>query len=314
MNLSYTLAAVARHLPNAPAITAPEGHLSYAAFDDQVARIAGSLSNHHHLAVPDRVAILMDNGLSFLPALFGIWRAGLAAVPINSKLHPKEVAWILENSDTKLVLASAKHADALTALGVALPPLIVDGSADWRRLISAEPLSGAPTEPNADAWLFYTSGTTGRPKGAVLTHRNLLFACHAYYADIDFVDERDVCAHAAPLSHGAGLYALPHILRGSHQIVLPGFEPADVLALFGKYQNVSMFAAPTMVSRLINHPLAGSAVTRGLKTIIYGGAPMYVSDLKRAIALFGPKFFDNCALGGKSLCQDLGRRMRWNRP
>jgi long-chain acyl-CoA synthetase len=291
MNLSTTLSAVARHLPNAPAITAPEGTLSYSALEDHVTRIAGALLGRHGLPATARVAILMDNCLSFLPAMFGIWRAGLAAVPINSKLHPKEVAWILENSATKLVLAGAKHADALTALSVRLPQLIVDGSADWRCLIAAEPLPALPADPNADAWLFYTSGTTGRPKGAVLTHRNLLFACHAYYADIDFVDDRDVCAHAAPLSHGSGLYALPHILRGAHQIVLPGFEPADVLALFAKHQNVSMFAAPTMVSRLINHPLAGSSDTRGLKTLIYGGAPMYVSDLKRAISLFGPKFF-----------------------
>lgn len=291
MNLSYTLSAVARYLPHAPAITAPEGQLSYAGFEDQVARIAGALRHRHSLPATARVAILMDNGLSFLPALFGIWRAGFAAVPINSKLHPKEVAWILDNSETKLVFAGAKHANALSALGLPLPPLIVDGSADWQRMTSTDRLSGAPTDPHADAWLFYTSGTTGRPKGAVLTHRNLLFACHAYYADIDFVDDTDCFVSAAPLSHGAGLYALPHILRGSHQIVLPSFEPAEVLALFGKHQNVSMFAAPTMVSRLINHPLAGTCDTRGLKTLIYGGAPMYVSDLKRAIALFGPKFF-----------------------
>ncbi len=291
MNLSWSLAAVARHLPHAPAITAPEGTLTYAAFDDQVARIAAALRGRHGLAPPARVAILMDNCLSFLPALFGIWRAGLAAVPINSKLHAKEVAWILENASTRLVLASKKHAEALTAVGGALPEIIDDGSADWRKLISAAPIATAPTDPGTEAWLFYTSGTTGRPKGAVLTHRNLLFACHAYYADIDFVDDRDVCAHAAPLSHGSGLYALPHILRGSHQIVLPGFEPADVLALFGTHQSVSMFAAPTMVSRLINHPKAGACDTRGLKTLIYGGAPMYVSDLKRAIAQFGPKFF-----------------------
>jgi len=125
----------------------------------------------------------------------------------------------------------------------------------------------------------------------VLTHRNLQFMCLAYYADIDWVDETDTYVNAAPLSHGAGLYALAHILRGSHQIVLPGFDPAEVFGIFGHYRNVSMFAAPTMVARLINHPLAATADTSGLKTIVYGGAPMYVADLKRAIALFGPKFY-----------------------
>ncbi|MGA7262774.1 MAG: AMP-binding protein [Stellaceae bacterium] len=70
------------------------------------------------------------------------------------------------------------------------------------------------------AWLFYTNGTTGRPKGAVLSHRNLLFMSHCYYADIDWLDERDTNLHAGPLSHGAGLYALPHLLRGGHQVAV----------------------------------------------------------------------------------------------
>ncbi len=293
MNLSYTLAAVARHLPDAPAITAPEGRLTYAAFDDQVARIAGGLSQYCGLQNGDRVALVTDNCGAFLPALFGIWRAGAVAVPINSKLHEKEIAWILKDSQCRMAFVSDKHRAALAALDQPVPPLCALTHKDWDELQTADPITGAfaPTDPDADAWLFYTSGTTGRPKGAVLTHRNLLFACHAYYADIDHIDETDTYVSAAPLSHGAGLYALPHILRGSHQIVLPSFEPAEILALFSSHRNVSMFAAPTMVSRLINHPLAGSADTRGLKTLIYGGAPMYVSDLKRAIALFGPKFF-----------------------
>ena len=105
MNLSYSLSAVARHLPDRPAITSPDGTISYGAFEDQVARIAGALKARHGLKAAARVALVMDNCGAFLPVLFGIWRAGLAAVPINSKLHPKEIAWILDNSETKLVLA-----------------------------------------------------------------------------------------------------------------------------------------------------------------------------------------------------------------
>ena len=291
MNLSHTLAAVARHLPDRPAITADGTTITYAAFEDRVARIAGGLRARYGLTPGARVALVMDNCGAYLPALFGIWRAGLAAVPVNAKLHAKEVAWILDNSESKLALASESHAAALSAVDFPLPPLVVTDTADWQAILRADPIASAPTDPAAEAWLFYTSGTTGRPKGAVLTHRNLLFACHAYYADIDWVDETDTYVSAAALSHGAGLYALPHILRGSHQIVLDGFEPADILALFSVHKNVSMFAAPTMVSRLINHPLAAGADTHGLKTIVYGGAPMYVADLKRAIQLFGPKFY-----------------------
>ena len=146
--------------------------------------------------------------------------------------------------------------------------------------------------PEDDAWIFYTSGTTGRPKGATLTHRNLLFMSHCYYADIDHLDETDTKLHAAPLSHGSGLYALPHLLRGGHQVVsaTASIRRRSSTAI-PRHPNVTLFGAPTMVTRLVNSPEAASADTRNLKTLYYGGGPMYVADLERALALFGPKLF-----------------------
>src|SRR5439155_225981 len=106
-----------------------------------------------------------------------------------------------------------------------LDRVISTRSAEYDALVTGSELrhpdSGSATER---AWLFYTSGTTGRPKGAVLTHRNLLFMSQCYYADIDTIDERDTHLAAAPLSHGAGLYALPFVLKGAHQLVLPHFD------------------------------------------------------------------------------------------
>ncbi len=294
MNLSHTLGVVARHSPNAPAITEGERSLNYAAFEDQVSRIAGSLTKRHAMGRGDRVGIWMENGLAFLPVLYGIWRAGLTAVPINNKLHPKELAWILQNADAKLCVVSPDLGDKLSELpaGTALPDIIATDSADYARLLSGEPVRAAPSNPGDEAWLFYTSGTTGRPKGAVLTHRNLLFMTHAYYADIDFLDHRDTMFHAAPMSHGSGLFAPAFVAKGAHNVIIPGsFEPERILTAMQDHKQVSMFAAPTMLTRLMHHPLAGSADTRNLKTIHYGGAPMYVSDLKRALAVFGPKLY-----------------------
>jgi acyl-CoA synthetase (AMP-forming)/AMP-acid ligase II len=295
MNLSLTLRAIARQMPHRPAVSWEEGSLDYGAFDDEVGRIAGALLSRHALKPGDRVALAMENCAELLSVLYGIWRAGLAAVPLNAKLHAREMAWIMADSGTRLCLASPKLADALSAPGVSddpLPPVIATGTADYRKLLASEPATLPPADPQAEAWLFYTSGTTGRPKGALLTHRNLLFACHCYYADIDYIGPQDTILHAAPMTHGSGLYGLAHVARGSHNVILSGsFDPARVLEAFGAHANVSMFAAPTMVSRLINHPAAGVADTRGLKTLIYGGAPMYLADLKRALALFGPKLY-----------------------
>ena len=295
MNLSLTLRTIAQRMPDRPAVSWEEGALSYAALEDQVEQIAGALLRRHALRPGARVALAMENCAEFLPALYGIWRAGLAAVPLNSKLHAREMAWILGDSEAKLCLASAKLAEGLSAPGVSsdpLPPILATGTADYRGLLTGGAPGAPPADPQAEAWLFYTSGTTGRPKGAVLTHRNLLFSCHCYYADIDQIGPEDTILHAAPLTHGSGLYGLAHIARGSHNVILSGsFDPERVLDAIAAHGNVAMFAAPTMVSRLINHGKAGTTDTRGLKTIIYGGAPMYLADLERALALFGPKLY-----------------------
>jgi long-chain acyl-CoA synthetase len=293
MNLSLTLQTVAKVYPGRPAICWEGGQLSYGAFEVQVQGIAGSLRGRYGLAPGDRVALAMENCAEYLPLLYGAWRAGLSAVPMNSKLHPKEMAWILADCGARLCIASPKLADGLSAPELhGLPPIIATGTADARALVHGEPMPGKPGRPEAEAWVFYTSGTTGRPKGAMLTHRNLLFACHCYYADIDPIGPQDSILHAAPLTHGSGLYGLAHIARGSNNVIHSGsFDPEAILDVLAREKNVSLFAAPTMITRLIGHPKAGSADTRGLKTIVYGGAPMYVADLKRALDVFGPKLY-----------------------
>ena len=293
MNQSIALQQVAQRLPHRPAVTSQSGTLTYAEFEDQISRIAGGLRGLFGLSPGAHVALAMENSTEFFLALYGIWRAGLTAVPMNARLHPKEFAYILLNSRSRLCLATPQLAHEIRGNNgeePGLPPVISTESKDFARLFDGNPITEVTGGVEEDAWLFYTSGTTGRPKGAVLTARNFVFACHSYYADIDPIDETDTIVHAAPLSHGAGLYSLPFFAKGAHNVILAGsFDPVRVFEAIKRYPNVSMFAAPTMVSRLIHSPLAATADTSNLKTITYGGAPMYVSDLKRAIELFGPK-------------------------
>jgi long-chain acyl-CoA synthetase len=291
MNLSLGLAQVARRSPENPAILWDGGCLSYGGFEDQVARIAGALLARHGLKPGDRIGMAMESSVGFLPVLFGIWRAGMTAIPMNAKLHPRELGWILENAGAPLCIASPKQAGGLSGIA-GIPEIIATGSADFTALLSGDAVTQVTSYPDDPAWVFYTSGTTGRPKGAVLTHRNLTAMSLAYIADVDRIGPEDVRMHAAPMSHGSGIFALPFVMMGAQNLTLGGsFDPGQVFDVLKTHSKVSFFAAPTMVTRLVNDPQAVSADTRGLKTLCFGGAPMYLADLKRALEVFGPKLY-----------------------
>ncbi len=234
--------------------------------------------------------MVMENGPEFLPVLFGIWRAGLTAIPVNARLHPREHAWILDNAEAALCMASPAHGAALSELA---PCAVLDvPGAGWDALLAGPPVSSVVSAPEAPAWIFYTSGTTGRPKGAVLTHRNLMAMSWAYCTDVDRIGPDDIRLHAAPMTHGSGLYALPFVLRGAQNLIPPpGFDPGEVFRILAAHRHVSFFAAPTMVARLVNHPAGRGSDHPGLKTLEYGGAPMYLADLDRALEVFGPRLY-----------------------
>jgi len=294
VSLAALLFDVARRQPEAPAVSDNAHAWSYREFARRISCLAGGLVARG-LEPGGRVMLCMENCAEFLEMMFACWTAGLCAVPVNSRLHPREVEHIARDSGARLLVATPALVGALAPLEQSvetLSPIIATGSGDYAALLTrGTPLHPIETAPTDRAWLFYTSGTTGRPKGAVLSHRNLLFMCHCYYADIDMVDERDTNLHSGPLSHGAGLYALPHLLRGSHQLVLPHFDVDAIVEALQRRSRVSMFAAPTMLTRLVRAPAVAAADLRNLRTIFYGGGPMYVADLERALQLFGPRLY-----------------------
>jgi long-chain acyl-CoA synthetase len=298
MNLAALLFDVARRLPEQPAVTDERQSWNYRELARRIAGVAGGL-RARGLMPGDRVLLCLENCCEFVELLFGCWAAGLCAVPANARLHPREVEYIAGNSGARLLIATPTLAEALMPLAGSVETLdavISTGTAEYDALVTkSEPLfpsiGDATENSNGRAWLFYTSGTTGRPKGAVLTHRNLLFMSQCYYADIDRLDERDTHLLAAPVSHGAGLYALPFLLQGAQQIVLPHFDVAAILDVLRHHGRVSLFAAPTMLTRLAHAPEVPGADLTNLKTIYYGGGPMYVADLEKALGLFGPRLY-----------------------
>jgi long-chain acyl-CoA synthetase len=280
MNLVHLLLRSARWLPERPALALGKTPVrSYREMAARISRFSTGFKTKLGLKPGDRVALAMSNCPEFYEALFACWHAGLTAVPMNAKLHPKEFAYILENSGAKACFVSQDLAASVPS-GMALNEELL-----------AEEAAPAELRPEDPAWLFYTSGTTGVPKGAVLTHRNMLFQTHAYFADIDKLAPGDAALHPAPLSHGSGLYGLPHFAAGAVNVIPESghFDPAEIFELLDHWPNGSFFAAPTMVVRLLASPAARTP--RNLKTLTYGGAPMYVSDCLRAIDLFGPRLY-----------------------
>ncbi|MBI3706873.1 MAG: AMP-binding protein [Proteobacteria bacterium] len=296
MNLARHLLRTARVYPDGTALA--RGDTPCATWRELARRAAGlaaGLRERLNLAPGDRVALIMKNCPTYVEALYGCWIAGLAAVPVNAKLHPKEIAYILDHSGARVVLATDNLLDAIAnaqrEAGTAARIIDVAG-AEYRALAAAEPQDVADTQADDLAWLFYTSGTTGRPKGAMLTHRNVLAATLSYFVDVDTIAAGDSIVHAAPMSHGSGLYIMAHVAMGATQVIPESgqFDPAEIFALWRHWRGVTMFAAPTMVKRLVDHPDSGTADSANLKTIVYGGGPMYVADLKAALARFGQKF------------------------
>jgi long-chain acyl-CoA synthetase len=283
MNLSHLLLRSARWLPDKPAIALGEQPLlTYGELASRVSRLSALLQKRFKKGT--RVALAMRNCPEYFEVLFACWHAGMVAVPMNAKLHTREFAYILEHSGAKLCFTTPDLESTVAS------PLCVLAS-EYKYMLKEE--AGEPVEvaPDDAAWLFYTSGTTGVPKGAMLTHRNLLFATQAYFCDIDKIAPEDSMVHAAPLSHGSGLYGLPHFATGAVNVIPESghFDAEEMFRLLEHWQGASFFAAPTMIVRLLASDAARPP--RNLKTIVYGGAPMYVADLLRAIELFGPRLY-----------------------
>lgn len=309
MNIGYILSRSATVYPDHPAIIHGDTVLTYREFNERVNRVASTLLQLG-LEAGDRVGIFSPNRPEILEVLFATWKAGLVAVPMNFRLHRDEVCYILNHSEAKVLVYAGIYQKEIEQISEDLiatrTAICLDGveNIGWCRTIKffdyRELMKWGRTEEwltavDGDdlAWLFYTSGTTGRPKGAMLTHRILLLVTLNACVDIYPFEHDDVGLHAAPLSHGSGAYALPLFAKGATNVILAAsrFEPEQVFSEIEKHRvTVLPFMAPTMIKRLIESEKRTMYDLRSLRCIIYGGAPMYVEDLVAGLKIFGPIF------------------------
>ena len=258
--------------------------MTYADLSERAARFAGHLNQICGFSKGARIAIFATNCPEYLEILFGIWHAGMVAVPINNKLHENEVLDILNDSEASLCLLTQDLAAKWTVPSPINCVMSIIGEEAYQDYFTGPPALVHSVEKDDMAWLFYTSGTTGKPKGAMLSHRNLVAMSLGYHSDVDKVLPGESIIHAAPMSHGSGIYAIPQVAMGAVNVIPESgrFEPKEIEMLCKAWPCATMFAAPTMVKRMVE----ASIDPEGLKNIIYGGGPMYVADAKKARRAF----------------------------
>lgn len=273
--------------------------LTYRALGDRVTRLAAGLAGLG-LRRGDRIVLLMPNRPELVESLWAAFHGGFVAVPVNWHLHPDEVDYIVRHCGAAAIVVSDETAAATRGLPDVVRVLHVapaDGSdagsddtgLGYEGVLAPEPSPAVDTAPEDPAWLFYTSGTTGRPKGATLTHRNLAAMTEAYHRDLDPVAGDSIYLHAAPLTHGSGLYLLPSTARGATQVIAPGtsFSAGDFVALIEEHKVThAAFLAPTMLRRVVDE--ARGRTLPSLRSVVVGGAPLYQEDLRAAVGVLGP--------------------------
>ncbi|MGA1252828.1 MAG: AMP-binding protein [Burkholderiaceae bacterium] len=297
MNLAQLLVRQAHMAGDRPAIFS--GTAAWATYSQWAQRSAALAQRCRSsgLEPGDRVLLFMRNHPRYLEALWAAWWAGLVTVPVNAKLHPAEVAWIIENAQARWAFVTSDVAPRPLP-GLERQVDIESSEADALFSPMGDFTDSLPwaTSATDTAWLFYTSGTTGRPKGVMLTHRNLVTMGLTYFVDVDSIGRDDAMVYAAPMSHGCGLYAIPHLMAGARHVVPAsgGVDPAELFSLGKALGPLSTFAAPTIVKRLVDHAetegLGQEQCAASFKTVVYGGAPMYVEDIRRALRVMGPRF------------------------
>lgn len=301
MDVPYLVHRSARYAPDRPLWLLEDRAISYAAGAERLNRIAHALLERG--APGDRVAIVSNNRFEALEIYLAAMNAGMAAVPLNPKLHPSEHAFMIADSGARFVAFSPKFAAPLASVRAE-----IDCVEHWIAMqnqapgdtayseLAEHPATGRPDvyiAPDDLAWLFYTSGTTGKPKGAMETHRNLITMVQQFRLTVlDDIGPEDVMFHAAPVSHGTASVGLAHLSVGAAQAFpfSDSFDATEIFRAIENYRVTASFLAPTMIQMLL---AAGNTEERdlsSLRNIVYGGGPMYREVLAEALTTFGPVF------------------------
>jgi acyl-CoA synthetase (AMP-forming)/AMP-acid ligase II len=301
MPLNELLSKAVKLYPNKEAVVCGNVRMTYQGFGERVWRLCRGLSALG-LGRGDRVAILHENCHVFLETYFAAAHLGLILVPLNFRLSAKELEVILVDSGSRVLIAhemfrekTAHLPDAVSGLESLVWTHRASQSAlgnreyDYEALLADQEetaVAELALEDNEVAHLYYTSGTTGRPKGVMLTHKNVKSHALGAIAELQLTD-RDRWFHVAPLFHLADAWATFAITwAGGKHVIVPSFDALRVLKLIQEERITLSNLIPTMLNMMVNHPEAGGFDYSSLRVILSGGAPIAPEVVRKIIDTF----------------------------
>lgn len=309
MNLSYFLRQAARRHPQAIGLAQGERVWTWRDLDARVDAMAAALMARG-IQKGDRVLVQSKNCNQMFESMFVCFRIGAVWVPTNFRQTPDEVALLAQASGACAMICHSDFPDHVSAVRAAIPDLrlvVSIGRAafgeSYDALIDAKADATPPmasVEYDDPCWFFFTSGTTGRPKAAVLTHGQMAFVTTNHLCDLmPGTTHRDVSLVVAPLSHGAGIHQITQVARSVKTVLLAGdrFDPKEVWSLVDRWRVTNMFTVPTIVKMLVEVPEVDNYDHSSLRYVIYAGAPMYREDQKKALAKLGAVLVQYYGLG-----------------
>ncbi|WP_431017102.1 acyl-CoA synthetase [Bradyrhizobium pachyrhizi] len=309
MNLAHLVRQAARSQPAGIGLVWGEASWTWSELDRRIAAMAAALSAGG-VGKGDRVLVQSKNCNQMFESMFACFRVGAVWVPTNFRQAQEEVACLGRASGAAAMICHSDFPDHAAAARAAAPSIrfaVSIGASsfgeDYDELVRRHEgvaVAEAAVEHDDPCWFFFTSGTTGRPKAAVLTHGQMAFVVTNHLCDLmPATTPRDASLVVAPLSHGAGVHQLVQVARGVKTVLLASerFDVDEAWRLVERWNVTNMFTVPTILKMLVEHPSLASHDHSSLRYVIYAGAPMYREDQKLALHRLGKVLVQYFGLG-----------------
>lgn len=292
MNVGYLLTRSAYYFPERIAFVIEGQPITYHELNKRVNRLANALLSLG-LQKGDRVGLLFHNSLAYLESYLALYKAGLVWVRLNARLHPAELRAMIEDAGAKVLIHGPEFEETVYKIDPQISWIISkqrDSGIDYDSFLE----KGSAAEPNVEVRLddlsdlWYTSGTTGQPKGIMISHRNILTCTLLLLSDVYDITQEDQLLTVGALSHAGSVRVLPFMIRGAKNYLHSHYDPEKIFKEVESSGVTDLSTVPTMLIGLMDHPERHRYDLRSLKRITYAGAPMPVERIKEALEIFGP--------------------------